>query len=463
MRYVLYPILAILVALGITRRVRRARRKSQGDATTSGAPRPVRDERSSTILHGRTLFGDVGLVAAREIRERVRGRIFRVVSILLMLVVAGAIIIPAVHHSKPTVVHVGVVSGPDAPSATLITQVGHSLSIKVRVVDESSRGAAVSALRAGRVDLVVNGAHDLIVEKRISASDSSDTAQLVHTLAQDLAVYGTYRADGLTLTQIEGLTHVTPVPVTSLVHTASSAAKKPGVEAASLIGVILIFIILTQYLTWTLMGVLEEKASRVVEVLLATVRPIELLGGKLLGIGTVVMAQALLLVVEALVVAKAVGSSLLHGTGPAVIVTTLIWLALGYALYSWLYAAAGSMAERQDQVQSLALPLSVPLIFGYIVALTGASSGSPSELVEVLAYIPPTAPFAMTALVGFGDASWWQVAISAAESVLLTVGVAIFAARIYRRAVLRTGRRVRWREVLASPPGSGSAPAKTAR
>jgi ABC-2 type transport system permease protein len=452
-RYAVYGILAVLVALSITRRVRRARR-ARGDATAPSAPVPAAHERSSSFLHGRTPLGNVGLVAAREIRERLRGRIFRVVTILLMLVIAGAIIIPSIHHSKAAVVSVGVVSGPTAPSASLITQVAHSLSIKVRVVDEGSRATAISALRAGRVDLVVNGADGLIVKEHLSASDTSDTAQLAHTLAQDLAVYGAYRADGLSLAQIEGLAHVAPVPVTSLVRAAPSPPVKTGVVATSLIGVILIFVILNQYLTWTLMGVLEEKASRVVEVLLATVRPIELLGGKLLGIGTVVMAQAFLLVIEALVIAKAVGSSLLHGSGPAVIVTTLVFLALGYALYSWLYAAAGSMAERQDQVQSLILPLTVPLIFGYIVVLTGVSSGSPSALVKVLAYVPPTAPFAMTALVGFGDAAWWQVALSAGESVVLTIGVAVVAARIYRRAVLRTGRRVRWSEVLATGTGA---------
>ncbi len=348
--------------------------------------------------------------------------------------------------------------GPGAPAATLIEQVGHSQSIAVRVVDEADRAAADSALRSGRVDLVVDGAHTVLVEKPIDANDSSDEAALVHALAQDLAVFSAYGADGLSPTQIAALSHVSPFPVQSLVHGAGGAksAKSTKVEASSLIGVILIFVILIQYLTWTLMGVLEEKSSRVVEVLLATVRPIQLLGGKLLGIGTVVMAQALLLVAEAIVVAEAVGSTLLHGTGPAVIVTTVIWLALGYAFYSWLYAAAGSLAQRQDQVQALAIPLSVPMIFGYIVALTGASSGSPSGLVKVLAYLPPTAPFAMTTLVGFGAASWWQVALSAGESVVATIGVAVLAARVYRRAVLRTGRRVHLTDVLAGPPRTPS-------
>ncbi len=113
----------------------------------------------------------------------------------------------------------------------------------------------------------------------------------------------------------------------------------------------------------------------------------------------------------------------------------------------------GFMAERQDQVQTLAFPLSVPIIFGYIMALTGASSGSPSFFFKVLAYLPPTAPFAMPVLVGLGTVTWWEFLASAALSIVCTVGVARLAAAIYRRAVLRTGRRVRIRDVLTRAAG----------
>jgi len=205
---------------------------------------------------------------------------------------------------------------------------------------------------------------------------------------------------------------------------------------------------LSQYNTWILMGVMEEKSSRVIEVLLSSVRPIQLLTGKVLGIGIVALAQASLIVAFALALSKAVGSSLLHGSAPLVVVSTLVWLVLGYSFYCWVYAAAGSMIERQDQVQSLVLPLSLPMIFGYIMALTGASSGSPSLLLKVLAFLPPTAPFTMPVLVGFGAVTWWAFLVSAAISVLCTVGIARLAATVYRRAILRTGSRVRLREVF---------------
>jgi ABC-2 type transport system permease protein len=205
---------------------------------------------------------------------------------------------------------------------------------------------------------------------------------------------------------------------------------------------------LTQYNTWILIGVMEEKSSRVIEVLLATVRPIQLLTGKVLGIGLVALIQASTIVVFALLLAKSVGSDLLHGTAPAVLVSTLVWLVLGYAFYCWVYAAAGSLAERQDQVQSLAFPLSVPIIFGYVMALTAASSASPSSFFKVLAYLPPTAPFAMPVLVSLRAATWWEFVVSVLISIVCTIGVARLATGIYRRAILRTGGRVKLRQML---------------
>jgi ABC-2 type transport system permease protein len=120
---------------------------------------------------------------------------------------------------------------------------------------------------------------------------------------------------------------------------------------------------------------------------------------------------------------------------------------LGYAFYCWVYAAAGSMAERQDQVQTLAFPLSIPILIGYIFSITVASTGNASLLFKVLAYLPLTAPFAMSTLVALGQVAWWQFLASVLITFAATAGMALFAARIYSRAVLRTGGRVRLREL----------------
>jgi ABC-2 type transport system permease protein len=390
------------------------------------------------------LLGDTGLVAGREIRERLRGRVFRVVTVILFVVVTAAVVIPTLHGKKTTSQRVGVVAGSASLEAEL-RDLATSEGLSVQVANQPGLPQARAALSAGQLDMVVDGTGKIVVKEPISASDTSAGARYVRAVSATLGAQHAFAQAGLTPRQSAAVARARPLPVESI-----QPGKKPRTtaEATALLGVILIFVVLTQYLTWTLMGVMEEKASRVVEVLLATVRPIQLLAGKVIGIGAVALAQAVALVVFALVLAEAVGSSLVHGAAPLVVAATLAWLVLGYAFYSWVYAAAGSLAERQDQVQSLALPLSAPLIFGYIVSLIGVSSGSPSLLVKVLAYVPPTAPFAMPALVGFGDATWWQFLLSVILTLACTLVVALAAARVYRTAVLQTGARVRLRELV---------------
>ena len=90
----------------------------------------------------------------------------------------------------------------------------------------------------------------------------------------------------------------------------------------------------------------------------------------------------------------------------------------------------------------------LPVIFAYFMATTTPASGSPSTLFEVLAYLPPTAPFAVTVLTALVAITWWQFAISVALTVFSTVGVARLATRVYRTAILRTGARVRLRDLV---------------
>jgi ABC-2 type transport system permease protein len=322
------------------------------------------------------------------------------------------------------------------------------VGLSVVLVDQPNLEQARAALSADQLDMVVDATTMILLKDPISASDTSDAARYVRAVSVTLGAQQAYARAGLSPEQAATIAGAKPLPVESL---RPAKPARTTSEATALLGVILVFVVLTQYLTWTLMGVMEEKASRVVEVLLATVRPIQLLAGKVIGIGAVALAQAVALVVFALTLAYAVGSSLVHGAAPLVVAATLVWLVLGYAFYSWVYAAAGSLAERQDQVQSMALPLSAPLIFGYIVSLIGVSSGHASPLVKVLAYLPPTAPFAMPTLVGFGEVTWWQFLVSVVVTLACTVLVALVAARVYRTAVLRTGGRVRLRDLVPTP------------
>ncbi len=437
MKPVFYVIVGVVVVVAIVRRVRGGRR-SDNRSIFAGAGR---------ALAGRLALGDTGLVAGREVRERLRGRFFKVITLVLLAVVAAAIVIPTL-HSRPkslSAARIGVVGTLSAAQARAVAAALVHVHVTGKAKSEPGLPAAEAALHAHRLTMVIDRGRSLLVDSAVSAGDSTATAVTATAIATALGLENAFTAARLSTSQARAVASAAPIPVRNV------AAKKAGAATgASVIGLIFTFILLTQYLTWTLIGVMEEKASRVVEVLLATVRPIQLLGGKVLGIGVVALLQAGLVVAFALALAGAVGSDVLHGTGPAVVAASLVWLVLAYAFYSWVFAAAGSMVERQDQAQSLSLPLSVPIIVGYVLALVNAGPGQASLLLKVLAYLPPTAPFGMPLLVAKSEVSWWQFGLAALLSIACTAVVARFAATFYRRAVLRTGRRLRIRDVLTA-------------
>jgi len=430
-----YLVPAIVAVVVVLRLWRRHRRRTPGPSQVRAGFGPF--------------TSDVGLVASREMRERFRGKVFRVGTLLILAVVGAAVVIPTLTGGAPQPRRVGVVGALSAPLRATVVASAKSVGTSVHFVSEPDQKAADGDLRSGRIDVAIVDGRELVVNKPMKPTDSSTTARFVGAVSKNLGVAKAIEAAHLSAAQSSALAGARAFPVRSV----QPGAGKGATQTTSIVGLILVFVMLSQYNTWILFGVIEEKSSRVIEVLLATVRPVRLLSGKVLGIGLVAFAQASLIVVFAFVLAEGVGSDLLHGTAPLVLVSTLAWLVLGYAFYCWVYAAAGSMVERQDQAQSLAFPLSLPIIFGYIMALTAAGSGSASSFFEVLAYLPPTAPFAMPVLVGLGTVTWWEFLASAALSIVCTFGMARLAASIYRRAILRTGGRVKLREMLSRAGG----------
>ncbi len=442
---------AIRIGIFVVRRRRRARpaEDAPGSSATPGtSPTPHPEDRNRGLRSAElaSRFGVVGMIAMREITERVRSRFFRIGTLIVLLAVAAAIIIPTLDKgsSAPTPQSIGVVGSLSPDIEHLLAAAGTANKDKVRFVTERSLAEAKSALRAKTLAFAIVDSNEVLLWEPATLSSSPADPSLVGTAAEYLGVLKAYQTAGLTPTQAAAVDNSRSAPV----HTLQPGSGK-AIHAAPIIGIVLLFVMLSQYCTWILIGVMQEKASRVVEVLLATVRPIQLLGGKVLGIGLVALGQAALVVGFALALAAGVGSDLLKGDEPVALAAELCWLVLGYAFYCWVYAAAGSTAERQDQIQTLALPLSIPILIGYIYSLTVASSGNTTALFKVLAYLPPTAPFCMSVLVGLGQATWWEFVASVLISIAGTAGMALFAARIYRRAVLRTGGRVRLRELLA--------------
>jgi ABC-2 type transport system permease protein len=446
-----YIILAVTLVIVVWLRTRHGRRVRQGrTAGQAAATRQVRQNRGVPIWRVvERRLGDVGLIASREIRERVRGRIFRFGTLIILVAIAAAIVIPTLRSGGgggggQSAQKVAIVGGVSPQITQAVDLAAKASGDSVVFIAESSASAAQADLRSNSVYLAIIDGSQVVLHEPASERSSPADPTFVQAVAEYLGVLKAYQAAGLSSAQASLVTNAVPVPVHTL-----EAGSTHSVKATSIIGLVLLFVLLTQYNTWILMGVVQEKSSRVVEVLLAMVRPIQLLSGKVLGIGLVALGQATLAVVFAFGIGKVVGSDLLAGTAPLALGSELLWLVLGYAFYCWVYAAAGSTAERQDQVQALALPLSIPILVAYIFSITVASSGNPDLFFKILAYLPPTAPFCMSVLVGLSDVTWWQFVGSALITVVATVGMAFFAARIYRRAILRTGSRVPVRDLFA--------------
>ena len=194
-----------------------------------------------------------------------------------------------------------------------------------------------------------------------------------------------------------------------------------------MIGLVLLFFLLTQYNTWILIGVMQEKSSRVVEVLLATVRPLQLLGGKVLGIGLVALGQATLVVgspsswrrrwVRTCCTAPHRWSGV-----PAALVGPGVRLLL-------LGVRRGRLDRRTPGPGADPRPTPEHPDPGRLHLLDhGGQLGQPDLFFKVLAYLPPTAPFCMPVLVGLNQVTWWEFVASVLISIAGTVGMAIFAA-----------------------------------
>ncbi len=226
---------------------------------------------------------------------------------------------------------------------------------------------------------------------------------------------------------------------------------------------VLLFLTITTYGAMVLSGVVEEKASRVVEVLLARMPARNLLAGKITGIGLLGLAQITLTALVALIAARMTDAFDVPAVRGATLAWIVVWFVLGYALYATVFGALGSLASRTEDAQSVAGPVSVVLGAAYLVAF--AAIGSPGAVwARVVSYFPVTAPLAMPNRVAMGTAAWWEPPVAAVVTVAAIGTLVWFGGRVYSRAVLHTGTTLKLREVWsreASSPMRGRASART--
>jgi ABC-2 type transport system permease protein len=200
-------------------------------------------------------------------------------------------------------------------------------------------------------------------------------------------------------------------------------------------------------------SIIEEKTSRIFEVLLATVRPEAMMAGKIIGVGSVGLTQVGIWLLGALLVAASsvsihLGSDTLHITlTPAQVFFFLTYFVLGYLFYSAIAAALGAMTNSEQELQQLNMFLMLPLLVCFFM-LGPLISAPDSTLARVLALIPPFTPLIMYMRVSLGHPAKWEVALSLLLLSLSIYGLIWVTSRIYRVGVLMYGKRPSVPEIL---------------
>jgi ABC-2 type transport system permease protein len=199
---------------------------------------------------------------------------------------------------------------------------------------------------------------------------------------------------------------------------------------------------------WVAAGVVEEKSSRVIEVLLATIRPKQLLAGKVIGLGLLGLGQLLGVAALGLAVAEVSGALDIDAGMIGAVALSVVWFLLGYAFYASAFAVAGALVPRQEELQSSTTPLTMLILISFFAGFA-VNADPDGTLAHVCAFIPTTAPITMPGRIILGAAPAWEVAASVAVTVAATVALIPLAGRIYSAVVLRTGTAVKLREALA--------------
>jgi ABC-2 type transport system permease protein len=272
------------------------------------------------------------------------------------------------------------------------------------------------------------------------------TEQVVQTAYRQAAGAARLAAAGLDAGAVSRALDVPPLAVSAI------DPPDPGSDArrsAAFFGVLLLYFQLIGYGVWVALGVVEEKSSRVVELLLATLRPWQLLTGKVIGIGLLGLAQLVLTGLVGLAAGLGTGAIDVPSGIAGVAGQVLIWFLLGFAFYACLYAALASLVSRQEEVQNVTAPLSILLVGSFFLALSALNSPD-SGLARVTSIVPPFSTMVMPIRWAAGTVPLWEVGVSMLVMAVAVVLLIRVAGRIYAGAVLRSGPRIRLKDALAA-------------
>jgi len=393
---------------------------------------------------------DVTLIAVREMRERLRSKAFIGTTLFTVILVVGVIVVGSLlgNTGIPTY-RVGLT--PAVPEefadALRVTEVATGAIVDTRPVTD--RPTAETAIEEGDLHAAVLDDGTILVER----VRGSELEALLTVALQQTAFIERLGAAGLTPDQVADLFF--PTGRIEVQGVAPDRNEEEGL-AMAMAGVVLLFIVISSYGQWVLIGVLEEKSTGVIELVAAAIPIRHLLAGKVIGIGLLGLAQMLLLIGIGLGAGLTLNAFDLPATALSAAVWSIVWFLLGFALYAVINAAAGSLVSRQEDAQAAAMPIGLSAVAVYLVTFMVIVPRADSTTATILSLLPPVAPIAFPARIALGAAAPWEIALGIVLTLAAVYGVIRLAARVYAGALLQTGARLKWRQAWRSARDVGA-------
>ncbi|MEO1061205.1 MAG: ABC transporter permease [Actinomycetota bacterium] len=365
------------------------------------------------------------LVARREIVERLRSRAYLVSTAFTAVLVVGFIVVPAILSGDDDPAAVGVTGDRSAELADRIGELAVLFDFDADV-ETVAAGSADDLVADGDLDVVVS-LDEIVVDESIG-----DVLLAVVTTAADDVANGA-SAEAPERLELRRLSDVDP----------DEEQQRVIVAFAS---TLILLLIVNAYAATVMTGVLEEKTTRVVELVLAAVPARWLLGGKLLGLGVLGLLQVV-------IIAAAGGAAgllssdvdLPSGFG-SLVAMTIVWFVLGYAFYATAYAAAGSSVSRMEDAQAALAPISSVVMGAYLATALVIVPNPGSTAAQWLTQLPPVAPLAVPGRLAQNEIAAWEILLAGGLTLASVVGVVLLGGRLYAGSILRSGGRVSMRE-----------------
>lgn len=373
----------------------------------------------------------VRLVAMREILERGRSRGYLLsLAFTMFLLLAGFVLPRFLLANQAT--RLALVEPVPGGLQTAIHSAATAYELDLEISTVSDQAAAQAALTEGSIDAALEVPADLSAPGELVVQERADQTLRAVTSG---AVVSLRAADAAAL--------LAPPRVTVLEPTTEEDAN--AIILAN-VGIILMFIGIYLYGTWVLTGVVEEKQSRVVEVVLSTVRPRDLLMGKVIGIGLLALLQMVVLVVAGMAAVQLSGQLTPPPTTIGAVGQLLVWFLLGFALYSTALGFLGSLASRPEEATNASMPVTMTATVCYLVSLLVVTREPSGVVASVMTFLPPAAPMVVPLRVAVGAIEPWEIALSIMLMLAGIVGLFVFGGRVFAGAVLQTGSRIKVRD-----------------